>query len=64
VIRTLFLLDKRIISGSYDGTIKVMDKYSGKLFLDLRYIHHAAIVKVQADYTKIVSCSQSSVLID
>ncbi len=53
-----------IVTGSYDATIKVWDKATGALLLDLNNGGHTSrIFKLQFSDTAIVSCSQDSRII-
>ncbi|KAG2019834.1 F-box/WD repeat-containing protein 11 [Coprinopsis cinerea AmutBmut pab1-1] len=58
LVRTVSLGDDFVVSGSYDLTIKVWDKNTGKLVADLAGGHTGRIFCIDFDCTKIVSCGE------
>ncbi|KAI8870840.1 WD40 repeat-like protein, partial [Ramicandelaber brevisporus] len=50
----------KLVSGSYDQTVKVWDIDSGKCLLDLRIGHSSWVFDVQLSHSKIISSSQDS----
>ena len=62
LIRSLHLdsMNKRIVSGSYDMSVKVFDANSGELFINLPGWTTSWMLNVQSDYRRIVASSQDS----
>ncbi|KAH8930057.1 WD40 repeat-like protein [Atractiella rhizophila] len=58
LVRTLQFDDRWIVSGSYDETIKIWDRKTRKLLVNIVHAHAHRIFRIQYDITKIVSCSQ------
>lgn len=60
LVRTLCLddMNMRIVSGSYDATVKVWNLETGKLVLDIKHFHSTWILAVKADKRRLVSTSQ------
>ncbi|KAF9227704.1 WD40 repeat-like protein [Gyrodon lividus] len=57
-VRSVALGDEFAVSGSYDCTIKVWDRKTGALAVDLTTGHTGRIFCVGLDSTKIVSCGE------
>ncbi|WWC67245.1 uncharacterized protein I206_101152 [Kwoniella pini CBS 10737] len=55
LIRTVNLNEKIIISGSYDSKVKVWDRLTGKLLINLSNSHTGRIFSVISDKFKIIS---------
>ncbi|KAI8926825.1 WD40-repeat-containing domain protein [Entophlyctis helioformis] len=53
----------RIVSGSYDTTIKIWDATTGAQLLEFAGVHDSRVYKLQFSQTKIVSCSQDMKII-
>lgn len=62
LVRSLHLdsANKRIVSGSYDTSVKVFDAQSGELSIDLPGWTTSWMLSVKSDYRRIVATSQDS----
>lgn len=58
LVRSVALGEDLVVSGSYDLTIKVWDRKSGSLVVDLAGAHAGRIFCVAFDCTKIISCGE------
>ncbi|KIJ44329.1 hypothetical protein M422DRAFT_60123 [Sphaerobolus stellatus SS14] len=58
LVRSVHLGEFYVVSGSYDQTIKVWDRTTGNLLVDLKGGHNGKVFCVTADCTKIVSCGE------
>jgi len=58
LVRSVALNDSFVVSGSYDHTVKVWERESGKLLADLNDGHTGRIFCVGFDHAKIVSCGE------
>ncbi|KAF9889071.1 hypothetical protein FE257_008048 [Aspergillus nanangensis] len=62
LVRSLHLdsMNKRIVSGSYDMSVKVFDSQNGELSIDLPGWTTSWMLSVKSDYRRIVATSQDS----
>lgn len=62
LIRSLYLdsMNNRIVSGSYDMSVKVFDSDTGKLSIDLPGWTTSWMLNVQSDYRRIVAAGQDA----
>ncbi|KZT02346.1 WD40 repeat-like protein [Laetiporus sulphureus 93-53] len=58
LVRSVALSDDIVVSGSYDHTVKVWDRKTGALIVDLAGGHTGRIFCVACDAAKIVSCGE------
>ncbi|KAI0705926.1 quinon protein alcohol dehydrogenase-like superfamily [Cytidiella melzeri] len=58
LVRSVALNDSFVVSGSYDHTVKIWERDSGKLLADLKDGHTGRIFCVGFDHAKIVSCGE------
>ncbi|KAI0340023.1 WD40 repeat-like protein [Trametopsis cervina] len=58
LVRSVALNGGFVVSGSYDHTVKIWDRESGKLLADLSDGHTGRIFCVGFDHAKIVSCGE------
>ncbi|KAI0086371.1 WD40 repeat-like protein [Irpex rosettiformis] len=58
LVRSVALNNSFVISGSYDHTVKIWERDSGKLLADLKDGHTGRIFCVGFDCAKIVSCGE------
>ncbi|KAK8844693.1 hypothetical protein IAR55_006542 [Kwoniella newhampshirensis] len=55
LVRTVFLGDEVVVSGSYDATVKVWNRQTGKLISDLSGAHVGRVFSVVSDRMRIIS---------
>jgi F-box and WD-40 domain protein 1/11 len=58
LVRSVALGEEFVVSGSYDLSIKVWERKTGKLVADLTGGHTSRIFCIGFDCTKIVSCGE------
>ena len=63
VVRTLQFDSEKVVSGSYDGTVRIWNIKTGDCMLKLPHHSNSRIFKVIFNDTKIVSCLQSGLIV-
>ncbi|KAH8823579.1 WD40 repeat-like protein [Flagelloscypha sp. PMI_526] len=58
LVRSVVIGKKFVVSGSYDLSIKVWDRKTGRLVADLKGGHTSRIFCIAIDSTKIISCGE------
>lgn len=55
IVRSLYLRDEVTLSASYDKTIKMWERASGRLIFDFSGCHKGSVFAITGDHTRVVS---------